>query len=120
MKTKSNVSFILQGVNMEKKEQTLRTVQPLSDVKYETIKALVLGTYKVKTVDRTREENNAITQFYRSRGIFHVKNDKLMCNNKEVMKVSLLSNIVKKTFNVKQGCGARPLSQSLRRKISDY
>ena len=84
-------------------------------MKYETIKALVEGCFNVRTVERSREQNNAITQFHRNIGRFSVTGGKLYYDNKEVIESSSLQRIVKENFDKTQGCGARPLSQTLRR-----
>ena len=96
--------------------KSFRTIRPLSDERYTILKQLVLGTFKVKTDERTREQRNTVTQFYRSRGTFRVNNGRLFYNDKEIVKRSDMRNRVKTQFNAIQGTGSRHLSQVLRRK----
>ena len=88
----------------------------MSNVKYDTLKKLVNGNFKVKCSERSREQNNAVTQFHRARGKFEIRKGKLLYNSTEVMRTSDVKNVIRTQFDKSHGCGARTLSQTLRRR----
>ncbi|CAC5391452.1 unnamed protein product [Mytilus coruscus] len=97
-----------------------RSCSPKSEAAYDAIFRTIEGTFDIPVKERTLEQNNAISTYYKRKDLYTIQGQppRLYFDNKPVLKKDECPRLIKKQYTQEKGIGPRRMFHQLKNRFS--